>query len=265
MKRLLMVLALVGALLFPTPSHAATTWTLIRNVDLTHDTGFSYTTGVRTTDQSYNRKAQVAFDSTGMTITAERACDGCTIYSADVQGRQVPLPDHFKIVADITLSHVGSGMFPALWLRPAGAPNLGELDVWEYLGANVGKSNEMKSTVIQTGTNPYNQGSQMFPIPKADMAGGMFAGEHVWRYEKTAGSVHLWVDGTLVGSIDKTSWDAQYGAGAWHAQFENGEGWYPRFTFQVGNGSAVQLAGPIPSTWRSSTYHVSSLSEYSTP
>ena len=174
-----------------------------------------------------------------MVITAERASEGATIYSADARGHFEHVPNQFAVEADITLDAIGSGMFPAFWFRPVSGR--GELDVWEYCGAYLGRSNEMKSTLIKTGSSSsYKLGSEAFGIPKASVNGGNFAGLHRWRYEKTAGA----------------------GAGSWNSQFEAGEQGCLRFTYQVGDGTNAHLSAPIPAAWRTSKMKVSRLVVY---
>jgi hypothetical protein len=240
----------------------STRWARIADVNLSRDRGWEFTTGVRGTDRSYNREEQVRFDSTGMSITAQRARAGATIYSADARAEAVHLPDHFAIEADVTLTGLGSGMFPAFWFRPVDGD--GELDAWEYCGAFAGTSLEMKSTVIKTGPvgDTYNRGFIEVGIPRSAADGGRFEGRHRWRYEKTTRAVTLFLDGTRVGSITKAELDAAAGRGSWNAQFEAGQEWYPRFTWQVGDGADSRLAGPIPPRWRKSTMLVSRLVAY---
>ncbi|MBK7857743.1 MAG: DNRLRE domain-containing protein [Archangiaceae bacterium] len=239
---------------------ATSDWVQLFAYDLSRDEGWSYSTGVRTTDQSYNRKEQVDFGTSGMVITAERATQTATIYSADAMARFHPLPDHFAMEADITLDTLGSGMFPAWWFRPISGQ--GELDAWEYCGAYLGTSKEMKSTIIKTGSSPYNLGSKAFGIPQSLMAGARFEGLHRWRYEKTPGAATLFVDGQKVGEITRAQFDAASSAGSWDSQFEAGQQWYTRLTYQVGDGANAHLAGPIPAAWRQSTMRISRLVAY---
>lgn len=233
-------------------------WKVYRTYDLTRDEGWSHTTGVRgTVDSSYNRKEQTTFSSAGMLITAERASDTATIYSSDAQARYAVVPNHFALEADINLGvFLGSGSFPALWLRPSGSGE-GEIDIWEYMGNRIGSSLLWKTTLI---TTPYGsaqrQKEKALPIANA-------MGMHRWRYEKVQDKVSLWVDGQLLASITKAELDASAGAGKWDAQFES-HGWYVRLTYQIGppRDGGYNAGGPVPAGWRKSTMLTSRLVTY---
>lgn len=238
------------AALTPTPDP----WTVVHTFDLSKDEGWSYTKGVRNTDQSYNQKANATFSKDGLLITATRASSSATIYSADVLGQFAPMPNDFAIEADVTLTGMGSGMFPAFWARPASVDSLGELDFFEYCGKYVGAKYEMKSNVIQTGTSPYLVAQDPIDIPKASFTGG-FEGKHTWRVEKVGTTITTFLDGVKVTTHDLSKYPtAQFGNAA--------KTWYPRFTFQVGNGTGSTAAGVIPSTWLKSTMLVSRLVTY---
>ncbi|WP_187366719.1 LamG domain-containing protein [Nocardioides dongxiaopingii] len=245
----------------PSGGHGGTNgWRIVQDVDLTREpTGTAYTTGVRNTDQSYNRRDNAVWDSRGLTVTATRETEGARIYSADVQMRGVRMPDTFALEADVTLVGLGSGMFPSLWARPSGEGQ-GELDFFEYCGSQIGKKLEMKSTMIRTGSlgSGYNLGQAMVGLPKAAF-GNRFDGRHLWRFEKTAQALTIWVDGRLVDQITKAAYESDAGAGQWDALADN---WYPRVTFQVGDGAGAKLGGPIPPAWRTSTMTVSALRVY---
>jgi hypothetical protein len=256
----------------PTPAPLPAGSSLLKTYDLTRDEGWERVSGVNANrDSSYNRREQTTFGPDGMTITAERAYDGATIYSSDAKGKFGPVPNHFAMEADVTLAGplsngIGSGMFPAFWFRPMSGQ--GEMDVWEYIGGKIGTALEMKSTMIKTGSTTYMLGQKEKGIPKSAMGSGSFAGLHRWRYEKTAGAVTLYVDGVRILQITRAELDAAAGAGSWDSQFEAGQSWYPRFTFQVGppaDGHSYNMSGPIPSAWRRSTMTISRLVSYRLP
>lgn len=225
-------------------------WTLIKTWDLTSDGGWTQTNGNRGLDSSYCRAQQTTFSSAGMKITAERASVGATIYSSDAQGRFYALPDHFAFEIDWTLGGwVGSGCFPAIWFRPMSGQ--GELDLVEYFGGvPSGETYREKTTVIKTSASPYNIGLVSKPIPVASVAGQDFSGFHTWRYEKVPNQVTLRCDGNLIASITQAQIDTQ-GTGTWAEQFEAGEQWYPRLTYQFGppTNGGTNYAGDVPDTW----------------
>ncbi|MFT4081942.1 MAG: hypothetical protein QM638_05105 [Nocardioides sp.] len=240
-------------------------WALSKTVDLTEQpSGTTYTTGVRTnTDQSYNRKAQATWGSDGLTVTAERS--GGTIYSADVMLRGVNIPSVAAIEMDIDMQGTGAGLGHAVWFRPLTGSS-GEMDLLEYVGSNAGKgisggagTYEAKSTLIRTGSSPYNQGSKAFGI--APRSNGSYDGIRRYRYEFTSSSVSLWVDGSLAGSITKAQFEKQNSSGSW-SQFTAGTHWYPRVTLQVNNGTSAKLWGTVPDSWKSSSINVSAMRIY---
>lgn len=181
------------------------------------------------------------------------------------------MPDYFALEADVNLAdYVGVGMFPALWWRP-GTGGKGEIDGFEYCGAYIGDTanggREMKMTLIETtGGTPYllGQDQRGFGKRKANPPwNGSFAGFHRWRWEKTPNLFSVWVDGIFIDSISKASFEAQAGAGSWANTIEYGGTWYVRLTYQVGPGSASNLAGSVPAGWLSSRLIVSRMVSYS--
>ena len=240
-------------------------WTLAKTVNLTSaPAGTTYTTGVRkSTDQSYNEKSQATWGPHGLTVTAQRS--GGKIVSADVMMRGVDVPPVAAIEMDVDMEGTGPGLGHAVWFRPTSGAQ-GEMDMLEYIGSNAGKKisggagkYESKSTLIRTGTSPYNLGSKAFGIaPESD---GSYDGVRHYRYEFTQDSATLWVDGVEQGSVTKANFEKQNGAGSW-AQFASGTHWYPRVTLQVDNGTSAKLWGTVPSSWSKSSINVSALRIY---
>jgi hypothetical protein len=241
-------------------------WTLLNSYPMTSEpAGTTYSTGVRTTDQSSNRKAQVVYGNTGMMITAERASAGATIYSADVKMQGISLPNYCAVEVDVELlDYLGTGMFPAVWSRPlsAGSGNMeGERDYWEYCGAYIGQPQEWKSTMI---TTPYGSGQGQAVdrfAPRMPSLPGL--GLATWRTEITPNTVTVFRNGTQIAQVTAAMYAQQEGSTGWTQQFETAnKTWYPRFTYQIGNGANASLAGPIPTSWTRSRMRVSNLKVY---
>lgn len=246
----------------PTPS-TPTGWVVQHKFDLTRDEGWTHTTGVRgTTDSAYNRKEQTTFGSGGMAVKAQRASDTATVYSSDAKATFSPVGDLFRLEATIgfTGTPLGMGMFPALWLRPSGTGQ-GELDVWEYMPKHPSAPLRTKTTLIKTGTNPYNLGSAEKPL---GLSATQMNERHTWVYEKVKGKVSVLWDGKVLASITQSEFDSKAGSGSWGQQIEAGHQWYARVTFQVGPPASGgwDSAGPIPAGWRSTTMNVYSMTSY---
>lgn len=239
-------------------------WVVLHPFDLTRDEGWQHTTGVRSTDSAYNRKAQTTFGPNGMAVHAERARAGATIYSSDAKAMFAPLPDYHRLeaVVGFTDEPLGMGMFPALWERPLGSGS-GELDIWEYMPNHKIASLRTKTTLIKTGPvgGRYNMGSAEKSLGRT---AAQMTARHTWAYEKVKGKVSVFWDDTLLASITAAEFDAKAGMGSWHAQIEAGHQWYARVTFQVGPPvhGGYNAAGTPPSTWRKTTYNVYSMTSY---
>lgn len=239
-------------------------WAIAQVVDLTTEPkGTAYTTGNRaSTDSTQNRQAQAKYGPDGLTVTAARS--GSTIFSADVMLEGVTMTSPWAIEADIEMTGLGVGMGPAFWSRAKNGK--GEIDFLEYLGSNAGKGIaggkgkfESKVTLINTGSPTYNQGQDAAGIPAG--ADGSYEGLRRYRAELTDDGFSEWVDGVLVWAESKAAFEKSAGAGK-YSQFMAGTTWYPRLTFQAGNGTSSKLWGTVPASFLSATIRLGALRVY---
>ena len=252
-------------------------WALIYQSDLKSEpVGTEYSTGVRTTDESYNRRQQVTYDANGMTITAERLDK---IYSAGVLMKGFQMPTYHAVEADVTLyDYLGVGMFPAMWERPTN-DSTGERDIWEYCGGYVGDTNEWKTTWI---TTPYGENQGQVVDRNASKIEAVLGTRYPlnqemhWRFENTPNLGVVYLNGVEVGRITKAAYDSskrkdtltnlQYDttnfAGSRWSQFEENKTWYPRFTYQIGVGTKANNAGETPANWTKSQMRIRNLKIY---
>jgi hypothetical protein len=246
---------------------ARSRWQTFRHFDFSSNDGGWVDTGVvasRDSGRSRPRQARFGTGPEGkwLTVVAERASAASPVYAIDLKGEAYAFPNYFAIELDYQLPTLGPGMWPApLWLRPletsADPRPEGEIDVMEWFGRHFGTRDEAGVTAHKT---PYDAGHRLLNVATPQLGGAARNLEHHIRLEKVPGLMTWWIDGRKAVTMTRAAFDARAGAGSWDAMFENKRRlWYPRITYQVGPGTAMNLAGDIPDKWRRSEMHIKRL------